>query len=508
MGDAEEVAAMAAAHPGSSAETLRDLLRLAGRVSITVADVERALGDRPNRRTPDRPDHRPSEPGNRGKVPPLYRWQADALSAWEMAGRKGVVEAVTGTGKTMVGLVATLDELARGGQVCILVPTRELLQQWCRLLHEVVPPGFEIGRLGDGQHDSLGRCDVLVAIVNSAAVSAMSDDLRPRRPGGLLIGDECHRYASERNRLALANRFPHRLGLSATYARPDDGHRDWLEPYFGPICFSMDYRRAIDEGVTARFRLAIVGAPLSPDEMAWYQELSETMASARAQLIGRHGVPADPIGAFLEAVGALARRGGYDFAAVAARIFLRAMQDRRQLLAESPAKAAALEDLVPAILASERAIVFTQTIEGAEGAASLLRDHGVAAGSVHSQLARHDRTEALTRFAAGDLQVVAAPQVLDEGIDVPAADLAIILASSRSRRQMVQRMGRVLRRKTDGRQARFVVVAAEGTIEDPRLGAHAEFLDMVADVAEEVAWFASPVSAAEVFAYLDPSAAS
>ena len=82
--------------------------------------------------------------------------------------------------------------------------------------------------------------------------------------------------------------------------------------------------------------------------------------------------------------------------------------------------------------------------------------------------------------------MISAPQVLDEGIDVPAADLAIILAASRSRRQMIQRMGRVLRRKPDGRRAQFVVVSVDGTVEDPALGAHATFLDEITNVADDI----------------------
>jgi superfamily II DNA or RNA helicase len=82
--------------------------------------------------------------------------------------------------------------------------------------------------------------------------------------------------------------------------------------------------------------------------------------------------------------------------------------------------------------------------------------------------------------------VLVAPRVLDEGVDVPAADLAVIAGASRSRRQVVQRMGRVLRKKPDGRLARFVVLFAQGTIEDPAFGAHEAFLDKVVAVSERV----------------------
>lgn len=92
----------------------------------------------------------------------------------------------------------------------------------------------------------------------------------------------------------------------------------------------------------------------------------------------------------------------------------------------------------------------------------------------------------LSRFAAGALNVVSAPQILDEGVDVPAADTAVILAASRSRRQMIQRMGRILRPKPDGRSAHFVVVFVEGTIEDPALGAHERFLEEISELADAV----------------------
>lgn len=133
-----------------------------------------------------------------------------------------------------------------------------------------------------------------------------------------------------------------------------------------------------------------------------------------------------------------------------------------------------------------RALVFTQSVMAAERASRTLSSGGVPAEALHSMLAPLRRRDALRRFAEGGLAALVAPHVLDEGVDVPAADLAVVVAASRSRRQMVQRLGRVLRRKPDGRSARLVVLFAEGTVEDPRLGAHEGFLEEVAGVAESV----------------------
>ena len=98
--------------------------------------------------------------------------------------------------------------------------------------------------------------------------------------------------------------------------------------------------------------------------------------------------------------------------------------------------------------------------------------------------------------------LVAAPRLLDEGVDVPSADLAVVLASSRSKRQMIQRMGRVVRKKHDRRLARLAVLYVEGTSEDPG-AAHEDFLYVVTGVAREIEHFASSASTTEICDYLN-----
>jgi superfamily II DNA or RNA helicase len=427
----------------------------------------------------------------------LYDWQRDALEAWRQQDGRGVVEAVTGTGKTMVGVAAALDELGQRGQVLVLVPTVELQRQWVSELESRLPGAQRVGRMGAGAGDRLATHDVLVAVVNSARTV----DVRPIRRGGLLVADECHRYGSAINRLALDSRFSRRLGLSATYAREDDGNLVWLDPYFGGTCFRLGYDRAVADGVTARFTVTLVGVQFSPDEQARYEELTEVMRKLWARLIDRYGIPEGPFEEFLKAVTALADGDG-DGSRVA-RAYRQVMLERRRLLADTPAKDAALTLLAPALGAADRAIVFTQSIAASERACRLLAESGLRAGAVHSALPALERHEALRRFAAGELDVLAAPRVLDEGVDVPAADLAVIVGASRSRRQMIQRMGRVLRRKTDGRRARFAVLFVEGTVEDPRLGAHEAFLREITDVADRVLCYPADAVAEQPDGVLD-----
>ncbi len=408
-----------------------------------------AMASRPEPWHRDRPAAGPALPAavaTRAPVAPaaafgLYAWQSDALQAWAGAGRRGVVEAVTGTGKTRVGVAAAMAELAARGQVLVLVPTVELAHQWMAELRARLPDTSRVGQLGAGGTDSLAGHDVLVAVVNSARAI----DVRPIRRGGLLVADECHRYGSDVN------------------------------------------RRALTENVTARFTVTLVGVDFSPDEWADYRALTEQMRALRARLVRQLGLEDAPVEVVLPAVMRLADSDGEG--AGAARGYRQAMLERRALLADTPAKDSVLAELAPAIGDADRAIVFTRSIAASERAALVLAQRGLRSAAVHSALARDDRSEVLGRFAAGALDVICAPRVLDEGVDVPAADLAVIAGASHSRRQMIQRMGRVLRRKPDGRRARFAVLFVEGTAEDPSHGAHQAFLDEIVPLADNVSSF-------------------
>ena len=98
----------------------------------------------------------------------LYRWQLDALVSWLRCGRRGVIEAVTGSGKTEIAIAAASDALRRGRFVLVLVPSRVLMEQWHVALRAALPDA-QIGRLGDDGRDTAATCDVLVATRHSAA---------------------------------------------------------------------------------------------------------------------------------------------------------------------------------------------------------------------------------------------------------------------------------------------------------------------------------------------------
>src|SRR4051812_22499131 len=391
----------------------------------------------------------------------LYRWQLDALVAWLRCGRRGVIEAVTGSGKTDVAIAAILDALRRERFVLVLVPTRVLMEQWHGRLLAALPEA-RIGRLGDSGKDRPVSCDVLVSTRHSAAT------YRPVPPGdraGLLIADECHGLGGGVLRRGLLRQYDERLGLTATLERADDAVTDLLLPYFGGICYRYGFEQAIADGVCARPRVAFVGVPLSPEERTGYIATEQRLVNARHHLRAVPGMPLTPFGDFIAAVAHLAS-GDAGPDGRAAREYLEMFSLRRQIVAQSRGKYELLGRLAPAIKGADGSLLFTETVRGANHAINRL-DPLVAIELITGSTARPQRKAILGDLRSRRLDAVAAPRVLDEGIDVPDADLGIVMSASRTRRQMIQRMGRILRRKRPGGRARFVIMYAEDTLEDP-----------------------------------------
>jgi superfamily II DNA or RNA helicase len=416
----------------------------------------------------------------------LYRWQLDALISWLRCGRRGVVEAVTGSGKTDVAIAAASDALRRGRFVLVVVPSRVLMEQWHGRLTAAIPEA-RIGRLGDSGKDVPTSCDVLVATRHSAAAHR---PVPPGAGGGLLIVDECHGLGGRTLRRALLPQYTERLGLTATLERGDDGVTELLLPYFGGICYRYGFEQAIADGVCAPPRVAFVGVALTVDERAEYAAIEQRLVSARHHLRLVRDMPLEPFGDFLAAVAHLAERdAGAD--GRAARDYLDAFSKRRQIVAQTIGKYELLGSLAPAIKEADGALVFTETVRAANHAINRL-DPLVSIDLITGSTARRQRREILDDLRVRRLDAVAAPRVLDEGIDVPDANLGVVMSASRTRRQMIQRMGRILRRKQPGVAARFVIMFAKDTLEDPANRIERDgFLDEIERISEATAVFDS-----------------
>ncbi|NNE73287.1 MAG: DEAD/DEAH box helicase [Acidimicrobiales bacterium] len=391
----------------------------------------------------------------------LYRWQLDALVRWLEVGRRGVIEAVTGSGKTNVAMAAIADAHRRGLFVMVVVPSRVLIQQWHERLTENLPE-CTIGRLGDSKKDKPKDCDILIATRHSAATYKPSP---PTEAGGLLVADECHGFGGGTLRKSLRPDFQERLGLTATLERSDDAVERILLPYFGGVCYRYDFAAAIRDGVCAQPRVAFVSVPLTEEERHDYVAIEHRLVESRRSLRSIPDMPLDDFGAFLAAVSHLAAKDAGPNGR-AANDYLKAFSQRREIVSSSTAKYDALGYFGPSLEDADGALIFTETVRAANHAVNRL-DPDIGIEVITGGTPRKEREEILKNLRHRNLDAVAAPRVLDEGVDVPNANLGIVVSASRTRRQMIQRMGRILRRKEQGSGARFVIIFARDTLEDP-----------------------------------------
>lgn len=411
------------------------------------------------------------------RLPPMYAWQHEALDSWASHGRQGVVEAVTGTGKTRVGIEAIAEALRQDLGAVVCVPTKVLQAQWADALQRAGITNVRL--LGGGSRDTFAPGTVLVSTIQSLSKYAhkLTGD------EGLLVADECHRYGAPTFQTALSPVFSRRLGITATFERSDAALPDLVAFFGAEPLFRIHYDRALRDDIVAHYTVLTLGVEFTDEEVSDYNHAEARCRESRGRL-QMLGVPMEPFGEFMSATSALAQSEGLGSAD--AKGYLKAFYDRQDVLATAQGKIEALSRLAPFIGESSGTIIFSRFIKSAEAAASVLRNNGVAAVCITGKSKPDERQAALEGLACGDIKAVSAPQILDEGVDVPAADVGVVLQSTQSRRQMIQRMGRVLRKKPDGRQARFVLIYVRGTSEDPHQGAHEDFLQMVTEYADAV----------------------
>jgi superfamily II DNA or RNA helicase len=361
-------------------------------------------------------------------------WQSEALTAWHNAGDRGVVAVVTGGGKTWFALACVLDLLKRHPDtaVVIVVPTVALLDQWVVVLTDDlgVPPE-DIAMFGGGRRPTRPRL-FNVMVINTAR--SIAPTIAAERPTFLII-DECHRAASLHNALSLRGDHVATLGLSATPERDfDDRFSEVVVPVLGPVIYRYDYAQALADRVITPFDLTNVHVPLSLDEQAKYNNLTRRLVPMFRR-----------------------RERG------------EAVDDRlHRLLRDRARVSTGAEMRIPAAIKilegnkRTRAIVFHEQIAAADIIARVLLSRGHRAAVYHSGIGQHVRQDNLRLFRRGEVDVLVTCRALDEGINVPDASLAVIVASTASTRQRIQRLGRVLRPAQGKERAQiFTVYASE-----------------------------------------------
>jgi superfamily II DNA or RNA helicase len=332
----------------------------------------------------------------------------EALALWEQAHHRGIVSVVTGGGKTVFAL-ACIDRI-RPIATLIIVPTAALLEQWWEEAANYFDLDLdEVNIVSGTLRFRLGAINI--AVLNTAA--KLAKKIREHRC--FLIVDECHKAASEQFRTALQVSSFASLGLSATPERPyDEGLKDVLVPALGPVIFNYDYVDALRDGVIVPFELKNIIFELENDRQAEYDKLSRAIARS----ISQNGAEAE------ETIALFLRRSRV------LNLSLNRIRLALKLVAANRGR---------------RTLIFHEDIDACDLIHSVLAENGVKSGVYHSKMPLRLKVSVLSRYRKGEIEVLVTCRALDEGFNVPETEVGIIAASTATRRQRIQRLGRIVR---------------------------------------------------------------
>lgn len=395
------------------------------------ADLETLLRSIKNRQRTLKQSH----PSALGGIK-LRKHQRDAVLKWQENEHRGLLAHATGSGKTVTGLFCANLAIRRGMAPLILVPSSLLATQWMTRARELLGAQSLIVGAGDSRWQSgLLRAAienstpnhpyVAIAVLNSACKPAFRSQVGPLVDRLFVIVDESHRIGSPEFRTILEwLHCPWRLGLSATPERAGDPIGTQItDDYFAGIIHNYTLKDALDDGVLSPYSYYPSWVRLSEDEEERWDRISRDIQKRFA----------------------IAQESGADDLTWE-RLKLKLIE-RARIAKTAAAKIPAAANLVADHYRSnegQRWLVYCDNQSQLKSCLAALKDRGIRSWEYHSSMAGDPEATLKAFNMAGG--VIVAIRCLDEGIDIPAATHAMILASSQNPREFIQRRGRILRR--------------------------------------------------------------
>jgi superfamily II DNA or RNA helicase len=380
-------------------------------------------------------------------VAKLRNYQESAIEAWVSNGHKGILAMATGTGKTKTAK-GCIEEVLNLGTCLVVVtaPYQHIAKQWMDELSFLKPQiasgnnDWRSALANKEQQKKLGwiRNVCVVAVQNTAAsenFTSAIEGLSTLFDNVLFVGDEVHGLGATAFQNAMQPFFNMRLGLSATPDRYfDEVGTEVLVEYFDRTVYQFLTSEALawrDPVTGARalcdYKYFPEFVELADSELQQYEEFSAKIAKYSGRKLDKDEQKA------LE--GLLFKRAA-DIKCAGSKI-----PKLESLISESDIEIAHtliycfdMEQLLAVSEILHRNGITFQKITGEESNSPDPRYNGLS-----------ERDWILKQFGLGTTKILLAIKCLDEGVDVPQAKLAYILASSGNPREFIQRRGRLLR---------------------------------------------------------------
>lgn len=407
----------------------------------------------------------------------LYDWQEECLDRWFANHGRGMVQAVTGSGKTLLALTAAArleESLGQKLQVKIVVPTSALMRQWHRALKEFLARSCEeqemhlsalelqkeIGLRGCG-YKAEPSSHYMIYVINSARYELARQILAELRNGEtvLLIADECHHYGSGQNQLIfefLPYIEPYRdrffsLGLSATL--PSGQTQRYLSSVLGRKIYHYGMTEARFHHTISPWDVYHISLSFQPAEQKAYEELSDQLRILFGKLVKAY--PPLKLSGQEELFEQLRSLAGSSDSKIAetAVLYMNLSYKRKSLVCLASSRISCVRDLILRLDPKDKIIIFSERTRQADELYQLLNTHyPERTGRYHSKMGELANRNTLERFRTGSVRILITCKAIDEGIDVPDASVGIIMSGTSTQRQRIQRLGRIVRKK-DGKSA-------------------------------------------------------
>jgi len=390
----------------------------------------------------------------------LWKHQQFAIDNWYRADGKGIIEMATATGKTLVGLAAaeSLYQKEKNVKVLIVSHSRAILNQWRREVIDKLgftdDPNLDYNH--SVQYNSPGK--KLHFSFNTLQSVSKNPDFFSKDIDFLIV-DEVHHGASKEFRKAVNLTCKYKMGLSATIEGKE--RPGILSNVLGLTVFTYSLRKAKKDGIIPNFKLIIHKSFLDVSEQEIFESVSKKINSLLTTINAIRGIKIkkytkygkfDSLYDFISAMNK-ARYSG-DEVPESWLSLLGLIIKRRSIIHKSSPKIEDAIKLIKVIGNEKKCLVFCMDISTSNHIHSQIKSHVDNAFCIHSEMKNHEVMETIQLYKKSRTGVLISPKMLDEGIDIPDAEIGINVASSKTKLQLVQRMGRILR-KQPGKNPEF-----------------------------------------------------
>ena len=387
----------------------------------------------------------------------LYPWQTEAYEEIKN-GESGIIVASTGSGKTILGMKLIEDNPYK--KVLIVVPTIVLMNQWKEeLIKFKIVDENNMSFIGGG-HKDIPTTRVTIAVVNSLRKVEWN---HPLAKFDIATLDEIHRYAAPKNLSFLQEgTFGQTMGLTATLERADGAERI-LKSIIGPVLYELTPAQAKAAGYVANYDVESIACRFNEKEFYRYYDIDQEIKQYM-QIFNNNYMTA------MNIVQSGRKHTQYQPAVK----LIRLVQARKKLFTDVERKRARAIKLVLEYK-DNKILLFDELQESANKIYLKLEELGLKVSLYHSGMNKKDREQSIKDFKDNETNILVSVRALDEGLDVKEADIGIIVNGNSQKRQILQRLGRILRKK-DGKIAKLYMLFVPNTQDEKYLRSRLQHL--------------------------------